>query len=378
MPSNVFDPFFYPGTETHRNRHGLRDKDALAEAEYEAYVAGAWTMPPTGFTPDMRGLKRVHRHLFGDVYEWAGYARHEPVIVDGQIVELPVHQVSKGDIVFGSSEESRLKLPRDLVRHRDALFELRDSGALTLAKWCEHTAEAVVAINHAHPFIEGNGRAMRHFVGCSAEYFGFVCKVPRGPQWMAACEEARRRRSAEPMVGLLAQQALLGLGERERERLRTAAPTTLSDDELRLLTVVPGPPALREAVSADPDVLRSEKRDAKLEIQYRARAAEVDASEEAKHEWRSGHPWRAWLADRGVLGGALCELDKRIRAGQAAKGQAWEALGTAREETRALRLATARRLRKEREPELARARALREEWERRHGRGRDPDCGMER
>ena len=214
---------------------------------------------------------------------------------------------------------------------------------------------------------------MRHFIGCSAEYFGFVCKVPRGPQWMAACEEARRRRSAEPMVGLLAQQALLELGEQERERLRTAAPATLSDDELRLLTVVPGPPALREAVSADPDVQRSEKRDAWLEIQYRARDAEVDASEEARHEWRRGHPWRAWLAGRGVLGGALRELDERVRAVQAAKEVACESLGAARKETHALRVATARRLRQERAPALARVRALHDEWDRRRGRGRDPD-----
>ena len=195
---------------------------------------------------------------------------------------------------------------------------------------------------------------------------------------MAACEEARLRRSAEPMVGLLAQQALLGLGERERERLRTAAPATLSDDELRLLTVVPGPPALREAVGADPDVQRSEKRDAKLEIQYRARGAEVDTNEEARHEWRRGHPWRAWLADRGILGGTLRELDERVRAGQAAKEVAWESLGAARKETHALRVETARRLRQEQTPALARVRTLHDEWDRRRSQGHDVDYGMER
>lgn len=37
-----------------------------------AYLAGAESLPPAGFEPDMRGLKLVHEHLFGDVYEWAG------------------------------------------------------------------------------------------------------------------------------------------------------------------------------------------------------------------------------------------------------------------------------------------------------------------
>ena len=84
MPSNVLDPFFYPGTRTHRNREGIRDEIGLELAEHRAYVGAAASLPPAGFVPDMRGLKGVHRHLFGDVYEWAGCARHEPMTVEGE------------------------------------------------------------------------------------------------------------------------------------------------------------------------------------------------------------------------------------------------------------------------------------------------------
>ena len=44
-------------------------------------------------------------------------------------------------------------------------------------------------------------------------------------------------------------------------------------------------------------------------------------------------------------------------------------LDAARQETHALRLETARRLRQERAPATVRVRALREEWNRRRGRG---------
>ena len=378
MPSNVLDPFFYPGTRTHRNRLGIRDEVTLGFAEFRAYVVAEGSLPPAGFVPDMRGLKGVHRHLFGDVYEWAGCARHEPMTVEGEFIELPVHQLSKGAVAFGSSEEGRVKLPRALARRRDALVELRDRGTLTPAKWCEHTAEAVVAINHAHPFIEGNGRAMRHFIGCSAEYFGFVCRMPRGPRWMEACEEARRQRSAEPMVGLLAQQALSGLGEEERERLRSAAPSELSDDDLRLLTAVPDPPPLHGAVKTDPAVQRADEGVAGLAIQHRARREEARAAGARVREGRQARRVRTWLADRGIMDGWLRKLEQQAQAVEMARETAKERLGAARREAYQLRKATAARLSEERTPGLARRRALREEWDRRRGRSRGHGYDMDR
>lgn len=328
----------------------------------------------------MRGLKRVHRHLFGELYEWAGHARHEPVMVDGEVIELPPHQISKGAVAFGSSEESRVKLPRTLARHRDALLEFRDRGALTLVKWCEHTAEAVVAINDAHPFIEGNGRAMRHFIGCSAEYFGFVCKVGRRPEWMEACAEARRRRSSGSMVELLARRAFMGLEEEERERLRTAVPSELDDDDVRLGILAIDPPPSEKVAKANADVKRAEKGVTVLEIRHRARGKETHKAVEVMWADRAARPVRTRLADRGIMSGWLRERESRIRAARAAEDTAVAELGAARKAAHELRLSTIRRIRKEQEPARARVRALRDEWDRRlsRDRGHEHDYGMER
>ena len=104
MPPEGPEAFVYPGTSILRNRCGARTREGLKNAEVAAYLAGAESLPPAGFEPDMRGLKGVHRHLFGDVYEWAGCARHERVVVDGKVIEPRPYVVAKDGVEFASSE----------------------------------------------------------------------------------------------------------------------------------------------------------------------------------------------------------------------------------------------------------------------------------
>ena len=188
------------------------------DLEEVAYLFRAESLPPARFEPDMRGLKRVHRHLFGDVYEWAGYARHEPVIVDGEVIEPREHGLAKGAVEFASSEVSRTWLPWELARRRDALSELRERGTLEAADWWQNTAEAIARINWAHPFLEGNGRAMRHFIGCSTEYYGFECTVPKGGRWVEACADAMRSAEARSLVALLADHTRARSRAKEQPR----------------------------------------------------------------------------------------------------------------------------------------------------------------
>lgn len=69
------DPYCYPGTDVLRNCLGLTDDSALHEAERNLSEIAAsqldFDLPPY----DLVYLQRVHRHLFGDVYEWAGELR---------------------------------------------------------------------------------------------------------------------------------------------------------------------------------------------------------------------------------------------------------------------------------------------------------------
>lgn len=68
------DPYSYKGSNCLKNRLGLRDPDVLQAFELEMSSLRAAEPLPTGrFGPTH--YRRVHWHLFRDVYPWAGRYR---------------------------------------------------------------------------------------------------------------------------------------------------------------------------------------------------------------------------------------------------------------------------------------------------------------
>ena len=77
MMARVFDPYLIPGTNVLRNLVGATDEDALAAAENDLCSARAAILREN--LPSAEGtleqLRRIHRFLFRDVYDWAGEVR---------------------------------------------------------------------------------------------------------------------------------------------------------------------------------------------------------------------------------------------------------------------------------------------------------------
>ena len=75
--ARVFDPYLIPGTNVLRNLVGATDEDALAAAENDLCSARAAILREN--LPSAEGtleqLRRIHRFLFRDVYDWAGEVR---------------------------------------------------------------------------------------------------------------------------------------------------------------------------------------------------------------------------------------------------------------------------------------------------------------
>ena len=64
----------YPdGSGVMRNKLGIRDAETLAETEYR-FTSQRTLNAPT-FPPTKAGYQALHRHLFEQVYEWAGELR---------------------------------------------------------------------------------------------------------------------------------------------------------------------------------------------------------------------------------------------------------------------------------------------------------------
>jgi cell filamentation protein len=147
--SEAVDPYTDPETGILRNRIGARTQAALDQAEGGLSVhrlvelAEAYPVRPSGDLDELRG---IHRHLFQDLYEWAGQTRTVDIRKPGGEPFLPVSRIDTGArFVF------------------DELRADRHLRGLSRSRFVERLAHHYDALNYLHPFREGNGRAQRVF-----------------------------------------------------------------------------------------------------------------------------------------------------------------------------------------------------------------------
>jgi cell filamentation protein len=117
---------------------------------------------------DAAHLKALHRHIFQDVYEWAGKSRDEQVrLSDGTIATEPAMRKLGGKPFM----EGHL-IPDALDQIARALRATNFLRDLPRQQFAEYAADVLLAINAVHPFREGNGRSQRLFVSELAKAAG--------------------------------------------------------------------------------------------------------------------------------------------------------------------------------------------------------------
>lgn len=100
MASTEFvDPYLDPETGLLRNKVGAQTKVALDEAEGDLSFARLVQLMdhPVKPTGDLDELRAIHRHLFQDVYDWAGELRTVDIRknVEGAQFFLPVSMIGR-------------------------------------------------------------------------------------------------------------------------------------------------------------------------------------------------------------------------------------------------------------------------------------------
>ena len=149
------DPLCYPGTKVLRNLLDLQDQADLDEAELALTLTRFDEPLPAGNLDAVHHLA-VHRHLFQDVYAWAGQIRTVRIGKGGNWFCYPEHidgQLQKAFAELGDT---------------DRLHEL-DLDAFA-AKLAHFLAE----LNALHPFREGNGRTQLAFLSMLAAHAGYT------------------------------------------------------------------------------------------------------------------------------------------------------------------------------------------------------------
>lgn len=171
------DPFLYPGTEVLRNRKGLRDLIELERFEAQATalrIAQLENAPVQG-SFDLDHLRSVHRHIFQDVYPWAGQLR------DGTGMMTKVRLGRR--VTYGNSDHVAAEAGR-LFRSLQREGRLQNLGA---AAFAGRLAFYYSELDATHPFREGNSRTLRAFTAQLAQQAGHTL------DWSAVgqSEEAR-------------------------------------------------------------------------------------------------------------------------------------------------------------------------------------------
>lgn len=146
------DPYCYPGTAVLKNRLDIRDETRLGEAEAILTQLRAEEPLPSG-TFDAAHYRALHRHLFQDVYPWAG--------------EYRTVRLSKGGSTFCFPEHIDAEMLKLFTVCSPDWFR-----GLGENEFANRLAHFLAELNAIHPFREGNGRVLLLFASLLTEMTG--------------------------------------------------------------------------------------------------------------------------------------------------------------------------------------------------------------
>ena len=150
------DPYTYPNGVL-KNKHYIQDEKLLEELERITVATRIVQLRenPIKGNFDLAHLRKIHRHLFQDIYDWAGKIR----TVD----------ISKGNSRFCSYH-----LIQSYSETIAKKFKQQQWQNIAPKQFSEQSAYFLGEYNAVHPFREGNGRVIREMIGQLAKQNGYI------------------------------------------------------------------------------------------------------------------------------------------------------------------------------------------------------------
>lgn len=173
------DPHYcYPPDYTVlKNTLDIRDAALLERVEREFVTVRVAQGIPTGDF-DLAHLKAIHRHLFQDIYEWAGKTRIVEISKGGHQFQFRRY------IEIGMADVHRRIVSQDYLR------------GLSPDSFADLAGEIIGDLNYVHPFREGNGRTQLLYLeqlAAQASHPIDLVRVQKGA-WINASREAHHGR----------------------------------------------------------------------------------------------------------------------------------------------------------------------------------------
>jgi len=161
---------FISGTNIPKNKANIKDKESLKDFEEMHFSIKSLNPPEGDFSSNH--LKKIHKHLLEDVYDWAGEYRNFPT--------------ARGESAFCRPEF--IKQETDKITKAIDISELKKLREKEFVKKLAHT---IGELNAIHPFLDGNGRAIRIYaqqIAKAAEYELNIEKIREKPWNQASIE----------------------------------------------------------------------------------------------------------------------------------------------------------------------------------------------
>ncbi len=166
--SGGWESYFIPGTKVLKNRLGLDDAEELRilEEKFVFLRIAELDSAPVEGAFDYAHFKAIHRHLFQDVYEWAGEERTAPT--DQFMIKAGHAYYPAGPEMTKAAEKLFAGLAKDNF--------LRGLG---FDDFVAKLAELWGELNVVHSFREGNTRTQTVFFDALVTAAGYQLDVER-------------------------------------------------------------------------------------------------------------------------------------------------------------------------------------------------------
>ena len=141
------DYYCYPNSSVLKNKLGIMDNKVLMEAERKITALKLAELEHNPISDELNFdyLRKIHRFLFGDIYEWAGENRKIDISRGNIFCMHELIDVCMNQLMDELKAENYLNsLDRDMVIERLAYY--------------------IGEMNTIHPVREGNGRTQRAFI----------------------------------------------------------------------------------------------------------------------------------------------------------------------------------------------------------------------
>lgn len=187
----AYERIMYPGPEPRVpvNKLGIRDAKTLSSLEAEiTTLRMEQGLPSSALELTPRGYLVIHRHLFQDIYAWAG--------------QLRPYTTSR-------NEGAPFAVPENIWPWMEEQFRRLKQGnylrALDHQSFALGLAPIANELNAAHPFIEGNGRVLRLWMQIVAEQAGFGLILDRrdAKAWNDASRDGFLNGDCRPLASLI-------------------------------------------------------------------------------------------------------------------------------------------------------------------------------